>query len=126
MNTQHTEAPAKWQPKPTKKATFDTIKMMLATNDRACVKGLLAVYANQTSDEQTAADVKHHNGVGFTVQDAHFLTALAQQYIAKQYLSEKQMQWLRKLMLKYAGQLTQIAIAKHGLNKGDDDETVPG
>ena len=109
MSPQH--APAPWVQPATKKATVEAVKALLAANDKALIRGLFAIFARQTADEQAGEDVKHNNGVGFTVQDAPFLSSLALQFRTRGQLSPKQMECLRKMMPKYSRQLAEIAIA---------------
>lgn len=112
----------------------EVIREKLLTNDEWLVRGLLAIYDCQTSDEQTEEQTKHHNSVGFNGLDAKFLSSLAMQ--VKQWLKDKeeskknpaikvfptplsarQMELLRKKMLKYSGQLFVLAQQKRGENE---------
>jgi hypothetical protein len=84
-------------------------------------RALLALYARQTSTEQTAHATQEENGVGFNRIDASFLTSLAQQVQANaanprsQYhregrrLSDRQLAAARKCLRKYVGQLCHHA-----------------
>ena len=98
------------------------IAEMLQSNNLWLVRGILAIYRNQTADEQRTACTKHRNGVGFTGPDAEFLSSLAVQIIRKvrngmmprDVLSDKQLKVARKLMPKYAGQLHRIALERIG------------
>ena len=60
------------------------------------------------------ATLKHYRQVISEGVDAEFASSLAQQYIDKGYLSPKQIVYTRKLMPKYAGQLSRIAKQLHG------------
>ena len=110
----------------TKKAKIEFIRSQLEKDDRWMLRGLVAIYAKQTSEEQVAMQTKEHNGVGFTGVDGEILTSFAQQVIrrdvakklttaqpvaATEFLSPKQVIILRKKMPKYASQL--LAIASH-------------
>lgn len=97
-------APRKW--------TKDEIKEQLMTNDEWLVRGLVAIYNKQTMDEQRVEETKHHNDVGFTGADGHFMTSVAKFYQRNRYLSDKQRFLVRKKMSKYAGQLADIANGK--------------
>lgn len=103
----------------TKSKAADMIRHQLQTNDQWLVRGLMAVYRYQTSDEQRRFQTKHHNNVGFTGTDAHILTSFAKQIewwektpvAERKYqnpLSAKQTIIARKRMVKYAGQLARI------------------
>ncbi len=84
----------------------------LATNPRAVERALVLLYARQTSDEQSAQMTKHTNGRGFNSVDARFLSDLARKVQKGWKLSGPQMEWARKLLPKYAGQLAEEAAAK--------------
>lgn len=77
-------------------------------------KAVLAIYERQTLDEKQTAATKHHNGVGFNGTDAAFLSSIAEQIKAgRRSLSEKQLNYTRSKMFKYAGQLARIVREKH-------------
>lgn len=89
---------------------------MLKTNDRAIVRGVLAIYDKQTADEQVAQETNHHNGIGFNGVDARIMSSFAERIKGWQPggkfnwpLSPKQMGIAKKKIMKYAGQLTKIA-----------------
>ena len=92
-----------------KKWTKEEIKELLMTKDNAVFRGLVVIYSLQTADEKLVADAIEDNGVGFNGFDAEFLTSLAKQALDKGWLSDKQMVYARKRMLKYAGQLAKVA-----------------
>ena len=87
----------------------EDIRTLLETNDRAVLKGVVAIYKLQTEDEKAAATTSHENGVGFNGFDAEIMTSFAQQILKRGFLSIKQKTIARKKILKYAGQLTKIA-----------------
>jgi hypothetical protein len=96
--------------------TTTVIKDKLSTNDLWLIKGILAIYQRQTYDEQDNELTKEKNGVGFNSCDAGILTSFAKQIKKNKTdskytlpLSPKQLKVARKKMLKYAGQLTEIA-----------------
>ena len=88
--------------------TPDQVREMLK-NDEAVKRGLLAIYARQTADEQAAESTSHLNGIGFNGVDAPILSSFAKQLRARNWLSEKQLTLARRKMTKYAGQLARIA-----------------
>jgi len=104
----------------TKKAGVQMIRENLEASNAWLLRGLVAIYARQTADEQAAEITREHNGVGFTAFDAEILTSFAKQVerfnktpaADRNYttpLSYKQTVILRKRMKKYAGQLLKIA-----------------
>ena len=97
----------------TLKAYKAVIKNALITpskrNDKFLCDSLVKIFEFQTVSEQASHSTNEDSGVGFTGVDADFATSLAKFYIEKGYLSPKQMGYARKLMPKYAGQLSRIA-----------------
>ncbi len=99
--------------------TKETITRLLLKNDEAVGRALLAILKRQTFDEQQAHDTKYVNGVGFSAFDANIMTSMAEQWRDKQFLSPKQLTFLRACpgkqkvarICKYAGQLLDIANA---------------
>ncbi len=81
------------------------LKAKLATDEVWAQHGLLAVFRNQTFDEQRTESVNRYNNVGFVGVDAKFLSSLAKQLKYKGSLSVKQNQYLKKQMPKYARQI---------------------
>ena len=71
-------------------------------------KALLALYQRQEADEQTHHTTQHSNGCGFNKGDAPFLSYCAEQFINKQTLSADEEGDCRRVMKKYAKQLSQL------------------
>jgi len=92
--------------------TKEEIKAQLATSDAWLLRGLMAIYNYQTSQEKSSMATTEDNGVGFNGVDAFILTKFAEDYKKYNRLSPKQMDLTRKKMLKYAGQLAKIARPK--------------
>lgn len=79
--------------------------------DAIRIKALLWIYKYQTEDEKKDLSTSHLNGVGFTGSDAYILSSFAKQLIEKYYLSEKQLEIVRKKIKKYENQMAKIANA---------------
>ena len=92
-----------------KKYTKTFIKQKLIESDLWLVRGLLAIYRNQTDFEQINYTVRDNNGIGFNKFDAELLSGLAKHYLDCGFFTQKQIDLVRKKMLKYSGQLTKIA-----------------
>jgi hypothetical protein len=90
----------------------EEIKDKILLDDKWLCRGIVAIFNKQTAEEQTVEETIKDNGVGFTGADGHLLTSFAKQYISKGYLSDKQISWARRKMIKYAGQLAKIANGK--------------
>lgn len=89
--------------------TKEQIQQMLTTNDRAVIRGILAIFNNQTSDEKQSEQTRLNNGIGFNGADAPIMSSFAKQIQQNRPLTDRQMEIARRRMLKYAGQLTMIA-----------------
>jgi hypothetical protein len=89
--------------------TKEFIKTQLENDDTWLCRGIVAIFNKQTQDEQAAETTSQKNGVGFNGSDAEFLSSLAKQFQKKGTLSPRQIEFARKKMLKYSGQLTSIA-----------------
>jgi len=85
-----------------------TIIENINNNDEHCVGALLKLYSYQTREEQAHHYTKDQNSVGFNSADANFLSSCAQFYLEKGWLSQKQISYVRKCILKYSGQLAAV------------------
>lgn len=100
--------------------TPEAIRALLATNDKAVGRALVALLDRQTNDERLSATTKHTNGRGFGSFDAGPMTGMAREFITRGRLTGGQLFWLRSCagkahvsrIGKYAGQLAEIANAK--------------
>ena len=68
----------------------------------------MAIFRNQTADEQIQSSVKYHNQMGFRCMDSYILTSLALQLQQRGSLSPKQMAIVFKKMPIYARQLMKF------------------
>ena len=96
--------------KPTQKNTISYVKQMLASNKVWALKALVRIYQeNQTADEQMAKTTSYDNGIGFSGVDAMFASSLAEQYLRRGDLSDKQMGFVFKIIPKYAKQVVKMS-----------------
>lgn len=84
-------------------------------------RALLAIYRNQTPDEQSSSDTKYLNGIGFSGADAKLGTVCVRYYLQHGNLADWMLKvWSRPTktgypkICKYATQLNKIA--NHGTN----------
>ena len=70
-------------------------------------RGILVIYERH----QTAPQSQWQDGVGFSESDADYLCYLARWIEAGKQLNGKHLRRARALMMKYAGQLAEIANA---------------
>lgn len=97
--------------------TPERVKDLLATNDKAVGRALIALLQRQTRQEQDTATTTESNGRGFGAFDAEIMTSMAMFYQRTKFLTPNQLRWLRDCpgkqkttrIGKYAGQLAAIA-----------------
>jgi hypothetical protein len=85
---------------------------------------LMAVYANQTADEQETNTTTESNGQGFNAQDASFGTSLAERFIKGIPFTEKQMASLIKMLRKYSRQILEKANMLEELKQTDEGQRM--
>lgn len=88
------------------------IQALIDRNDKAVLRGITAIYAYQTADEQSMGITSHENGVGFSGVDAEIMSSFALQIASRGFLSPKQITIGRKIIRKYWRQLSEIAEAR--------------
>jgi hypothetical protein len=100
--------------------TVEQVRERIATSNTSVERAILAIYARQTSDEQTSDQTKHSNNMGFTGADARMLSSFAKwigkrsQYVPEgKRLSDKQIAYARPRLAKYAVQLLKVYKAQH-------------
>lgn len=99
--------------------TKDTIINLLRTDKRAVARALVVLTARQTVDERATEHTRHLNGRGFRPCHARMGTSMAKFFLDHGYLSDKQVNYWRKLDRAgnmrigiYAGQLLEEAQEK--------------
>jgi hypothetical protein len=85
-----------------------TLQQKLATDARWAQRALLAIFKNQTADEQVQGTVSHNNAMGFRCMDSDILTSFAGQLQRRGSLSPKQMNIVHSKMPIYARQLMKF------------------
>ena len=96
-------------PAPKKVWTKQEIADKIQFSNVWLTKGLLAIYAHQTTDEKSCESTHWANGVGFNGADAEILSSFSKQLLERGFLTPKQVALARKKMMKYVGQLVRIA-----------------
>lgn len=95
--------------------TEQSIKELLTedTNpnyQHAVTRAIIAIYNNQTLEEQKCEGTITNNGIGFSASDAHLGTYMAKFAIKSQRdISGKFLVKAQKMAIKYRRQLTEIA-----------------
>ena len=90
--------------------TKPEIKSLLKTNGKAVKRGVLAIYSLQTGAEQSSFTTHAKNGVGFNAYDAEIMTDAAEEILKYGEIKDRTRYFqVRARLMKYAGQLTQIA-----------------
>lgn len=89
--------------------TKEGIVTLLDRRVDAVLRGMEVLYKLQTADEQRAGMAQEHNKVGYSKWDAPFMTSLVQEYRRRGQLTDRQLASARRIVKKYAGQLTKVA-----------------
>ena len=64
----------------------------------------MIVYGNQTGDEKSEGETKRENGVGFNKFDASDLTAIAESYASRGWITSEQLAEASRRIQKYHAQ----------------------
>ena len=90
------------------------IQDLLKKNDNAVVRGVIQIYNRQTFDEQVEQESNVENGIGFSKNDAPFMSTVAIAFITGKKVDAKTFEIARNKMLHYWKQLMEIS--KEGLD----------
>ena len=85
------------------------IKYKLSTCKAWAQKALVVIYNNQTVDEKNEERTKYSNGKGFSGCDSEILSKLAKWYIAKGFLTGRQLGIVQKRIPKYWKQVLEVS-----------------
>lgn len=88
--------------------TVDEIRNLINTNDMMVIRSLVKLYERQTDDEITDKNTQYRNNMGFNSFDAPILTKLAEKSF-NYGLTNKDIEYCRTKIMKYAKQITKIA-----------------
>ena len=91
------------------------IKDLLRKNDNAVIRAVIQIYNRQTFDEQIEQESNVENGIGFSKNDAPFLSTVAIAFISGKQVDKKTFEITRNKMMHYWKQLMNIS--KEGLEE---------
>lgn len=89
--------------------TEQAIKKLLNENEKAVIRALHSIWEYQTDSEQIVGDAIEQNGIGFNKPDSFIAKKLIQKIEKEIKLTEWEHLHLKRMMMKYAGQLARIA-----------------
>ena len=89
--------------------TEDEILRGLIFRDYWVIRALIRLYNRQTEDEKKTKETFQDNNMGFNKWDSGFLSAMAERAIRNQSFTQKEIREIRRRIIKYKKQLTQIA-----------------
>jgi len=93
----------------------DDIVALLTVNDKAIAHALVVLYKHQTDSEQATEETRVHNGEGFRPCHARMGTSMAKFFLARGFLTPKQVAYWRKPMkdgnMRLAIYRKQLALA---------------
>lgn len=95
----------------------DRLQTLIKTTDEWAIGALLKIYSFQTADEQYTGGTHHNNAMGFNATDAEFMSSLSEQFLKKGSLSDKQIGYVKRIILKYIGQLMESGFEPVAINK---------
>lgn len=104
----HDGAPFSTDPEPGK-WTADEVRYRLLHDDRWLIRGLMALYRQQTIAERQTKTHLERNGRGFSPFDVAILSTIAAYCMVKHGVTGDMIVVLRRTLPKYAGQLAKIA-----------------
>lgn len=107
-----------WLPCKTKKERREKVQKLLMENNKAVLRGIIAIYNRQTMDEKVAESTKQRNHQGFCAHDAPLLSLYAKQILQYGGLSPQQLNIARDRIIRYTKQLADIAEIKERKNHG--------
>jgi hypothetical protein len=93
-----------------KSEMIEKLRKQINEKDSTAINTLMFVFAHQTNDEQIQDNVKYHNGMGFKPQDAERGSSFAKWYKDKGFFTAKQMNCIKRMVIKYAGQVVEFKI----------------
>lgn len=88
------------------------IKWLLANNNTAVERAILALYNRQDADEQSSERTYKSNGRGFSAFDAKTGSYYARWIMSGRNLSGRHLEKARMMLHKYVRQLSEIAAEK--------------
>ena len=92
--------------------TPTTIRLLLSTNNKAVIRGMVVLHERQTFDEQLCEATFVSNGKGFDAHDAGICSRIAMKIKTNSYITKKELTIARRKTQKYAKQLAEVANAK--------------
>jgi mannitol-1-phosphate/altronate dehydrogenase len=88
--------------------TIHKMRDALNASDEAVRRALVVLYRQQTSEERAEAKTVERNSLGFNTYDAAFGTSLAEKVLRGEKLGKERTEAARKMLMKYASQLTSL------------------
>ena len=107
-----------------KQEIVDRLKKQIEVKDSTAIHALTFIYDRQAEDERRHEVVRYNNGVGFKPQDAKKGSGFAKCYLDKGFLTEKQVASIKKLVVKYAGQIVEAKICAGEIQKVKHGEWI--
>lgn len=102
-----------------KQEIIERLRKRITDKDSTAINTLMFVYAHQVDDEQRHETVKYRNGVGFNLKDAKIGSSFAKWYQSKGFFTAKQMSAVKRMVVKYAGQVVEVKIREGEIRQLD-------
>jgi len=91
-------------------AAYEELSKLIDSSDEWAVGALVRLYQFQTPDEQQAHRTDHLNECGFNSFDAGALSNIAEFYQDKEFLTLRQLAFVKKALKKYINQLLRVEV----------------
>ena len=96
----------------TKTQLITALKAQIPQSREKICRALMLIYDRQTEQEVLRGKTIEDDAIGFTALDADILTKMARVYQSKGFLSYKQLNLVKRLIPKYAGQILASSIER--------------
>lgn len=96
------------QKKLTKVEIKNFLKKKLSDDDRWAMRALVLVAQSQTKAEMNLEETTEANGVGFSKTDGAILISILKFFNDKRYISQKQMNVIKRRIPKYWKQILKV------------------
>lgn len=95
-----------------KKQLIEGLKFQIPRSNEKTCRALMLIYDKQTEQEVLKGETIEDNSVGFTALDADILTKMSIFYQEMGFLTNKQLNIVKRLIPKYAGQILASSIER--------------
>jgi len=85
------------------------IRGKIGSDRNWAIRALVVIYGNQTNDEKNQGVAIYGNKIGFNSIDSKIMTEMANFYLSRNFLTDKQMAIVFSRIRKYAAQILHLS-----------------